>query len=66
MSKDVPPYAIVGGVNRIIKYRFSEDVIARLLKIQWWNWSDDKIKANYKYMYNIDRFVNKFSKEKIL
>ncbi|WP_330848010.1 CatB-related O-acetyltransferase [Acinetobacter sp. ME22] len=35
--KDVPPYAIVGGVPaKIIKYRFSEDIIDRLLKSKWW------------------------------
>lgn len=37
VTKDVPPYAIVGGSPaRIIRYRFSEDIIERLLKIQWW------------------------------
>lgn len=36
--KDVPPYAIVGGVPaKIIKYRFSEEVINELLEIEWWN-----------------------------
>lgn len=36
--KDIPPYAIVGGVPaKIIRYRFSEDVIAKLEEIKWWN-----------------------------
>ena len=36
--KDVPPYAIVGGVPaKIIRYRFDLKTVARLLKIQWWN-----------------------------
>ncbi len=36
--KDVPPYAIVGGnPAEVIRYRFPEDLRARLLAIQWWN-----------------------------
>ena len=36
--KDVPPYAIVGGVPaRIIRYRFSDEVISLLQSIAWWN-----------------------------
>lgn len=42
--KDVPPYAIVGGnPAKIIKYRFPQEMIDRLLEIQWWNLSDDDI-----------------------
>lgn len=37
--KDVPPYAIVGGVPaRILKYRFAPEIIAELLRLQWWNY----------------------------
>lgn len=45
--KDVPPYAIVGGVPaKIIKYRFSQDVIDKLLEIRFWNKTDEEIKKN--------------------
>jgi len=38
VAKDVPPYAIVGGVPaKIIKYRFTEEVINELLLLQWWS-----------------------------
>lgn len=44
VTKDVPPYAIVGGVPaKIIKYRFSEDIINELQKSEWWNLPDETI-----------------------
>ena len=44
VTKDVPPYAVVGGVPaKVIKYRFPEEVIERLLQIRWWNMPDDEI-----------------------
>jgi acetyltransferase-like isoleucine patch superfamily enzyme len=62
--KDVPPYAIVGGnPAKVIKYRFSESQIEKLLIIQWWNWSDEKINENLEYILseNMDNFIEKFS-----
>lgn len=42
--KDVPPYAVVGGnPAKIIKYRFPKDVIDKLQRIAWWNWSSEEI-----------------------
>ena len=44
VTKDVPPFAIVGGVPaKIIKYRFSPEIISRLLEIKWWDLPDEKI-----------------------
>ncbi len=43
--KDVPPYAIVAGnPARVLRYRFSEDVIAALLRIAWWDWHPELIR----------------------
>lgn len=54
VTKDVPPYAIVGGnPAKIIKYRFPHDVIDKLMKISWWDWSTEKIIERYKD-FNID------------
>lgn len=47
VTKDVPPYAIVGGVPaKIIRYRFSEDIIAKLESLKWWDFPDVILKKN--------------------
>ena len=44
VTKDVPPYAIVAGCPaKIIRYRFSEDIIQQLLELKWWDLSDAEI-----------------------
>ena len=44
---DVPPYAIVGGnPAKVIRRRFSDETVAALLEIGWWNWNADKISRN--------------------
>ena len=44
VTHDVPPYAIVGGIPaKIIKYRFSPEIIAELEKLKWWYLPDNKI-----------------------
>lgn len=45
--RDVPAYAVVGGVPaKLLKHRYEQDLIARLLKISWWNWPDQKLKQH--------------------
>lgn len=57
--KDVPPYAIVGGVPaRIIRYRFEEDEIDALLKMKWWNWTDEEIKKRAASFSDIKSFCH--------
>ncbi|MCT4332387.1 CatB-related O-acetyltransferase [Paracoccus sp. YLB-12] len=44
---DVPPFGIVGGVPaKLLRKRFSDHVIEQMLEIRWWDWDDDKIRAN--------------------
>lgn len=47
VTKDVEPYAIVGGnPASLIKKRFSESTIKKLLEIKWWDWEIEKITEN--------------------
>lgn len=56
VTKDVPPYAIVGGVPaKIIKYRFDPETVDSLMQLKWWDKDQNWIKDN----------INLFQKEKI-
>jgi acetyltransferase-like isoleucine patch superfamily enzyme len=47
VTSDVPPYAIVGGnPAKVIRYRFSDELIKRIQELCWWDWDLDKIKSN--------------------
>ncbi len=47
VTRDVPPYAVVGGnPASIIRMRYSSDIVEALLSLGWWNWSLDKIEAS--------------------
>ena len=51
VTKDVPPYTIVGGTPaKEIRKRFDAEVIQQLLLLKWWNWSTDKIRKCLPYI----------------
>lgn len=57
VTKDVPPYAVVGGVPaKVLKYRYDEDTINFLLKSEWWNFPIDWLRDHYELFSNIDEF----------
>lgn len=61
--KDVEPYSITGGnPAKHIKYRFTDDVIKKLLEIKWWNMEENKLDKLIPYMVSndIDLFFKKY------
>ncbi|MFV0643348.1 MAG: CatB-related O-acetyltransferase [Sphingomonadaceae bacterium] len=63
VTKDVPPYAIVGGnPAKIIRYRFDETTIAALERISWWDWPMDRIEAAMPMLLDADlaAFVTRY------
>ncbi len=63
--KDVPPYAIVGGnPAKILRYRFTDEQIADLLDISWWDWDDDVItERKDDFKLPIQEFIDKYRRE---
>jgi chloramphenicol O-acetyltransferase type B len=49
--RDVPPYAIVGGnPARVLRIRFAEEHVARLLKLRWWDWPPERLERHFPLM----------------
>jgi acetyltransferase-like isoleucine patch superfamily enzyme len=65
VTKDVPPFAVVGGVPaEILKYRFSEEEIQFLNKTKWWDRDIHWIRNNFKRFHNIKEFIEFIGHEK--
>jgi acetyltransferase-like isoleucine patch superfamily enzyme len=61
VSKDVPPYAVVVGCPmRIIRYRFPEETVRKLLAIRWWDWPDEKLPEVESMFFDVEAFVRRF------
>lgn len=65
VTKDIPPYAIVGGVPaRIIKYRFTENIVDKLVWLKWWNYEPNIVSGfdlgtvDEKLLNDIDERIN--------
>ncbi len=57
VTKSIPPYAIAVGIPaKVIKFRFSDDVIEKLLELRWWDWPSEKIIENWNVLSsNLDQ-----------
>lgn len=55
VTKDVPPYTIVGGnPAKEVRKRFSDEQINTLLRLKWWDWDMDKITRNVHHLTSMD------------
>lgn len=67
ITKDVPPYAIVGGVPaKVIRYRFHPDEIKKLLESKWWDLPDEVVDDLIPYLLtsDVERFLEEVRKRK--
>ncbi|XZF65278.1 MAG: CatB-related O-acetyltransferase [Gloeotrichia echinulata DVL01] len=61
VTKDIPSYAIYGGVPaKLIRYRFTEDQISFLLETKWWNKDESWLRENWKNFHNINKFYDNY------
>lgn len=64
VTKDVEPYAIVGGVPaKTIRYRFDEEMIKKLLEVKWWEWSVEEVESRIELLYDPVQFMKYFSRK---
>ncbi|WP_127579956.1 CatB-related O-acetyltransferase [Paenibacillus koleovorans] len=66
VTKNVPAYAVVGGIPaRVIKYRFETDEIDWLLKLKWWEKDMDWISEHAKYFTDIEKLKQILESERM-
>jgi phosphonate metabolism protein (transferase hexapeptide repeat family) len=62
VTKDVAPYQVAVGVAaQVIKQRFPDEVIERLLESKWWDWDRATLEERFEDLLHVDTFLNKYS-----
>ena len=63
VSKNIPPYAIaVGNPIKVVKYRFSQEIIDQLLELQWWNKDDSVLQKVANHCFDMPSFLEEMKK----
>ncbi|MDE8676489.1 CatB-related O-acetyltransferase [Priestia aryabhattai] len=68
VTKDVPPYGIVAGnPSKLVKSRFSLEIINKLEELAWWNWDVSIITSHLSYFLSndVNKFINNFEKKTV-
>jgi len=61
VTKDVAPYSVVAGVPaKVIKYRFNEEIIEKMLEIKWWDWPHEVIGKRLDDFKDTEYFIRKY------
>ena len=64
VTKDIGDFEIwAGNPAKLIRKRFSEDIIQDLIKLSWWEWDDFTIQKYSQYIRNPEQFINQVEKE---
>lgn len=64
VTKDVPPYTVVGGVPaKEIRKRFDSETVEKLTRIAWWNWPVERLRENAADFADTDTFLKKWDTE---
>ncbi len=67
VTKDIPPYAIVGGIPaRIVDYRFSKEQIHSLQKLQWWNKKEEWLMKHIDYFDDVEHLIEMGKEEGLI
>jgi hypothetical protein len=61
VTKDIGPYEIAVGVPaKVIKKRFDDQTIAKLLEIRWWDWERASLEERFDDLFDMDVFLEKY------
>lgn len=58
ITHDIPAYAVVAGAPaKILRYRFSEEEIQKLLELKWWDWTEEKLQKYGNQFVSVDKLL---------